>query len=424
MLITELAKKIASNTLYQMIGKLVTMAVTIAVTVIVTRLYDREGYGLFNIMQVFPALFFVIVDFGFNAIATRELSKNTDRAQTFIGNIILMRLAFSAILIALCVLALQFFPYSPQLRLGIYMSLFLIVTQAMVATTNIIFQVKLRYDYSMWSLVLGSTAVLALVLGLARVGADIVWLSFSYVIGGLVTFAAGWYFVRRLGVQVHLKFDASTCAFLLAQALPIGLMFVFSQINFKADSIMLSVLELPKSIGLGNTESVALYGLPYKIFEVLLVVPTFFMNAAYPVFVRKMTEGQPFLKNVFFKSTGVLLGLGVLVSLVGIVTAPVAVDLLGGEQFAQSALVLRLLLIGMPIFYATQPIAWLLVTLDKQKHLPYIYLVAAVFNVSMNYLFITKYSFYASAIITWVSELLILVLLIAAAGKAWKAKYA
>ena len=67
MLITELAKKIASNTLYQMIGKLVTMAVTIAVTVIVTRLYDREGYGLFNIMQVFPALFFVIVDFGFNA---------------------------------------------------------------------------------------------------------------------------------------------------------------------------------------------------------------------------------------------------------------------------------------------------------------------------------------------------------------------
>ena len=275
MLITELAKKIASNTLYQMIGKLVTMAVTIAVTVIVTRLYDREGYGLFNIMQVFPALFFVIVDFGFNAIATRELSKNTDRAQTFIGNIILMRLAFSAILIALCVLALQFFPYSPQLRLGIYMSLFLIVTQAMVATTNIIFQVKLRYDYSMWSLVLGSTAVLALVLGLARVGADIVWLSFSYVIGGLVTFAAGWYFVRRLGVQVHLKFDASTCSFLLAQALPIGLMFVFSQINFKADSIMLSVLELPKSIGLGNTESVALYGLPYKIFEVLLGIGSF-----------------------------------------------------------------------------------------------------------------------------------------------------
>jgi O-antigen/teichoic acid export membrane protein len=75
-------------------------------------------------------------------------------------------------------------------------------------------------------------------------------------------------------------------------------------------------------------------------------------------------------------------------------------------------------------YYLTQPISWLIVTLGKQKYLPWIYLVSAVFNVTANYLFIPQYSFYASAIITHLSEFLILILLTIAALRAWRLKYA
>jgi len=34
---------------------------------IIIRAYGKEGYGAFSLMQTFPALFFVIVDFGINA---------------------------------------------------------------------------------------------------------------------------------------------------------------------------------------------------------------------------------------------------------------------------------------------------------------------------------------------------------------------
>ncbi len=417
-------KKIASNTIYQIIGKVLSMSVTVLATVIITRFYGKEGYGEFSLMQTWPALFFVIVDFGLNAIATRELSKDFSLASKYLGNIFLIRVVFSLILMGLLYIALLFFPYSKSLTFGISLSLFLILTQALYTTTNIVFQVKLKYDLSTLGYLFGYGFILAATLVLAFYKASITWVSFSYVIGGLLTFVANYFFLLKLGVKPNFTFDPKLFKFLFFSSLPLGFMFLFSQINFKSDSILLSVMHLPTTYGLNNTESVAVYSLPYKIFEVALVVPTFFMNSVYPILVTHMTEGKERLKKTFIRSLGFLVGASVLCSLLGILLAPLAINLLGGDQFSESILVLQILMGGLLFYYTTQPISWLIVTLGKQKYLPFIYLISAVFNVVANFIFIPKYSFYASAVITNLSELLILLLLVYFAVQSWKEKYA
>lgn len=424
MIKSHTTKKIASNTVYQIIGKVVSMSITIIATMIITRNYGRIGFGEFNLMQNIPALFFIIVDFGINAIATRELSKDFSKAQKYLGNILLLRFSLSVFMMLFVGILLFLFPYSQSLKFGIYLSLFLILTQALYATTNIIFQVKLRYDYSTIGYVVGSITVLLFVLLFSFLKFDIAWVNFSYVIGGIVTFVINVFLIRKfIGLNIKLEFDHILIKYLLVQSLPLGLMFIFSQVNFKADSIMLSLLPVPKFLNINNTEAVAIYGLPYKIFEVLLVVPTFLMNAVYPVLVRHMSQGREKLKNTFFKTTAFLFGAGVLISLIGILFSDLAITILGGFEFNESKQVLRLLLIGMPLFYVSQPISWLIVTLSKQKTLPFVYLVGAIFNFSLNILLIPKYSFYASSILTWISELLILFSLVIFARKAWKSTY-
>ncbi len=422
--ISGTTKKIASNTAYQLIGKVVSMSITLLATLIITRMYGLTGYGEFNIMQTFPALFFVIVDFGINAIATRELSENWGKAEKYLGNIIIMRFLISLFLILLASASMFLFPYSQHLKLGIYLSLFLILTQAFYSTTNIIFQVKLRYDLSTIGYIAGSVVVLFLVLLFSYLNIDIIWVNFSYVIGGLVTFLINLAFIKRLGLNFALKIDKHLWKYLLIQSLPLGLMFVFSQINFKADALMLSALKLPESLGFNNTEAVAIYGLPYKIFEVSLVIPTFFMNAVFPVFVRHLAESKEKFMATFKKVTSMLFFVGILASIVGILLAPFVIQILGGAEFAESILVLQLLIGGVFIFYITQPIAWLIVTLGKQKYLPFIYLISAIFNVSLNLILIPRYSYIASSMLTWSSELIILILLIFFARKSWKEKYA
>ena len=416
--------KIASNTVYQIIGKVATMSITILATVLITRLYGREAYGEFSLMQGWPALVFIIVDFGLNAIATRELSKDFSKANKYIGNILLVRLLLSLFFIVTLGVALAFFPYSEGLKFGIRLCLLLILTQSLFTTTNIVFQTKLRYDLSTISLVSGYAVVLAAILAFSYYNLSVVWVSFSYVLGGIATFLVALHFLGTLGVKPDYRFDKEIVKNLFWQTLPIGIMFIFSQMNFKEDEILLSVMKLPTKFGLNNTESVAVYALPYKIFEVALVIPTFFMNSVYPVMVRHMTENSKKLRKTFMNTIWVLVIAGLGAGLMGILFSKLAINLLGGSEFHQSVVVLKILLGGLVFYYITQPISWLIVTLNKQKYLPWVYLIAAVFNLAMNLVFIPKYSFYAAAIVTHTSEVLILIMLIFVAKKAWKLHYA
>jgi len=312
------SKKVAANTVYQLVGKIVSMSITVLATIIVTRAYGREGFGEFNLMQNFPALFFIIVDFGINAIATRDISQDWEKSVKYFVNVLVLRVIMSFVLIVFCIFALQFFPYSDTLKFGIYISLLLILTQALYATTNIIFQARLRYDLSTVGYVLGSFAILIFVLIFTLLKLPVYLVNFSYVLGGLGTFLINIYFVKKVfnesgrGLIISKEFvDTGLIKYLLFQTLPLGLMFIFSQINFKADSILISIMKLPAEFNLNNTESVAIYGLAYKIFEVSLVVPTFFMNAAYPILVIHMVEGKSRLKGTFLKSMMIMAGMGI-----------------------------------------------------------------------------------------------------------------
>jgi O-antigen/teichoic acid export membrane protein len=421
---SKTTKKIAANTIYQIVGKVFSMSITILATIIITRFYGREGYGEFSLMQTWPALFFVIVDFGINAIAARELSKDWKKANKIFGNIFMIRILFSLVLMVLIGVGLSFFPYDKGLLFGIRLSLLLILTQALFATTNIIFQVKLRYDYSTIGYGVGYVIILILVLLLSLTDANVIWVNFSYVIGGLLTVFINLLYVKKLGIELSFKLEPEIWKYYIVQSLPLGLMFVFSQINFKADNILLSASKLPDEYGLNNKESVAVYNLGYKVFEVALVVPTFLMNSVYPVLVRHMQENREKLKSTFAKTIMTLFGSGLLFGLIGIIFAPLAIKILGGDQFNYSISVLRILMGGLFLYYVSQPLAWLLVTMEEQKLLPLIYLVSALFNIIANYFYIPKYSIYASAVITHISELIILILLILTVLRIWKRKYA
>ena len=416
--------KVAANTIYQVVGKVISMSITMLAVIIITRTYGREDYGAFSLMQSWPALFFVIVDFGINAVAARELSRDWSKANKYLGNILVIRFLFSLLLVVFLSIALSFFPYSLELKNGIRLGLFILVTQSLYSTTNIFFQVKLKYDLSTIAYICGYIVIFLLIIILSGLKIDIMWVNFSYVVGGVITFILSLLFLKKLSVVPIFSFDKNLFKYLITSSLPIGIMFIFSQMSFKEDALMLSILKLPSSYELSNTESVAIYSLAYKVFEVLLVLPTFFMNSVYPVLVLDMEKGESILKKTFSKVIRFSLFSGVLVGLLGIIFAPLAIRILGGEGFNQSIDVLKILSGGIFIFYLTSPISWLIMTLGYQKYLPWIYFVSFSFNMILNLIFIPKYSFYGASWITVASEFIVLILLLIFARKSWRLKYA
>ncbi len=411
-----------SNTFYQLAGKLISMSITMLVTLLIARLYGRTGYGYFNLMQSIPALFFIISDFGFNAIAVKRLSGNWEEATKLFWNILVLRLIISGFLILFTVFVINFyFPYPADLKLGIYLSLLLIITHSLYASGNLIFQLRLKYSYSAIGYVLGSLLILITTLILISQSVSIIWINFTYVLGGIFTFVVSLHFLKRLGISLTsgFKLDTTLWKDLTLLSAPIGLTFIFSQVHFRADSILLSRLSLP-SLGYDNVETVAIYGLAYKIFEVCLVIPTFFMNAAYPLFLSKLQIGRDVFIKFFYKTLLLLIVSGFAITVLGYYFAPFMINVLGGESFNDSVLVLRVLFVGIIVFFISAPFSWFIVNLGKQKVLPFIYLIAAIFNIVGNIYLIPRYSFMASAYLTWVSELIIFVLLIFVSIHLWR----
>ena len=69
---------------------------------------------------------------------------------------------------------------------------------------------------------------------------------------------------------------------------------------------------------------------------------------------------------------------------------------------------LQILAAGIPFFYLSALLMWLLVVFEKQKWLLGIYGFGALFNLTSNLLFIPKFGYLAAAVTTGLSEAIIL----------------
>jgi O-antigen/teichoic acid export membrane protein len=188
---------------------------------------------------------------------------------------------------------------------------------------------------------------------------------------------------------------------LLVPAIPLGITLIFNLVYFRADSVVITLTR--------PTAEVGIYGLAYKVFEVILVFPTFFMNAVYPLMVSETVgKSNGRLKKIFMSSFLFLLATSVVAVLVLWFAAPL-LSLIKSD-FTPSVGALRVLSLGLPFFFVTSTTMWALIALKKQKALAGIYGVSMIVNIVGNILLVPQYGFMAAAWLTVACEGLVLVL--------------
>ncbi|MDP2873745.1 MAG: flippase [bacterium] len=398
-------RKVSGNLVAQLVGKFVTTLATLVVTIFVARSYGPATYGYLTIILTFPALFYIIADFGLNTIFIRDAAKIGKINEVF-SVLLGLRVIWSLTLVILAALILFLLPYPHFVKIGILIGLVTIITQSLYTSANAVFQSRLRYDRSVVASSLGSVTILILVFIAIKSLLGIWVIPASYVLGGVVMVLVSSFFVRQLIGAFSLRFDKNMARALVVSSLPLGLAAVFSVIEGKVDHLLLSILKPAASLGY--------YGVAYKIFEVVLVLPTFFMNAAYPLLVKYLATSQKDFARARRISLLTLMAGGFVTAFVGYLSAPALIRIVGGRDFGPSVGALRLLFVGLPFFFVTAFLFYEVILYRQQLSLAVIYFLGAVFNIVMNLIFIPRYDFNAAAIITGATEALILVLLLLA----------
>ena len=88
-------RKIALNTIAQIIGKVITTGISVVMLAYLARYMGVAGYGDYTIVFSFLGFFAILADMGFYTIAVRETAKNPEDSAKIMGNILSLGLIFA-----------------------------------------------------------------------------------------------------------------------------------------------------------------------------------------------------------------------------------------------------------------------------------------------------------------------------------------
>ena len=145
----SLRRIVAGNTISQLIGRAVSSVAIVIVSLLIAKRYGPEGYGDFVKITTYVGFFYLVADFGLNAIYLQRTIGNAKvKAQVSAKPwrlLLGLRLAVSIILVGVALGILSLMPsgvgqgYTTLVRTGIALFVPVIVAQAVTTTTNAFF---------------------------------------------------------------------------------------------------------------------------------------------------------------------------------------------------------------------------------------------------------------------------------------------
>lgn len=416
--------KILLNTFFQVIGKVVSSGFGFLVAILLARFYGVNNFGEYVKITAYVTAFWIMGDFGLNAIVLQKYSKmiNADESGktqinfdienknsiTWEFNLLLtLRILLSLFLIFLSLAILSFIPsgYSAVSKLGIILMSFTILSQNIHLTCNSIFQHELAYQKTLIALVVTNVVSFILITGAIYLKFPIIFVVSSYSLSGFVLIFVSLFLVKKYVSEIKLIFDWGRLRSLFVVATPLGLVLIFNVLYFHIDSVLLAVFKSNRDVGL--------YGYAYKFFETALVLPTFYGNSVYPVLLSRLKNDVSGFNRLFKRSILLLLLGSCFLTVIFIFLAPLIIKVsTNSTSFAGSVASLQILSLSFPVYFVTSIFMWYFVSLKKNKFLLFVYGSSLLLNFVLNLIFIPRFSYVASSWITGISEVYILVIFI------------
>jgi O-antigen/teichoic acid export membrane protein len=393
---TTVTSRVAYNTVVQFAGKLITSAVGIVTLGLLTRYLGVAGYGEYTTIFAFLGFFAVVADFGLFPIVVRDIARHPEDRERIFGNVLTLRIMLAAGILVLAAVVALFIPkYNFDIKAGIaigaFASFFLLLNQTLAG----VFQAYLRMDKFVVVETAGRLLILALIVYCIREELGLLTIIAVNGIGNLAAFLLSTVLVRSF-LKVRLRFDGEYLKRLIPEVLPLFGIIVLGVVYFRTDQIILSLVW-------GSWE-VGVYGVPYKIVELLATLPAVFANSVLPVVSKYLVDRDSRLFEGLQRAFD-FVGLIALPIVVGIfVVAPSVISIFAGADFSLSVPLLRILILSAGLIFFCTLFGNIVIAAGLQRHLVKIYAVGAVANVVLNLIFIPLYSVYAAAVISVITQ--------------------
>lgn len=396
-------RRVAWNTLIQMVGKLLGYISGFVILSLTTRLLSIDQYGDYTIASTYLLFVYTIADAGVSLIAVREASKTPEDLTTVVSRAVSIKMILAGIAYVAFLVLIHFLPYSSDVEIAALILAVSMFLMSIGSGFDIAYQSMLRMQVpTVADLALKLTS-LAGIGGLywysqiTHMSSHVTFLSVIVIFSGAnaLSFVIRWLGARRL-LSLHLHIHPRHWWLLLRLALPMGIVTILGQIHYKADTIILSLLT--------PTSDVAIYGVAYKLVDFLLMFFGVFVAMVYPVLSGYSVRSDERFKKAFVRVLNVCISLALPAAVGTILLAPGIINIAGGGKYTGAVVALRILALAPAFSFVNMVYNYLIVIQNRQRNLIWVSCIGIAANVSLNLYAIPRFSYIGSAVATVVTE--------------------
>jgi len=416
-------KKIASNTLAQILSKVGTAIISIFLISILTNYLSIELYGLYLKIYNYISIFVFLADLWLYTIAIREISANKSDTKKIVWNVMSLRL-FLGILIFILAIGLAFFlpGYNSDIALwSISIVSIFTLFQLLNSSVLTLMQANMKIEFSLFSAIFWKIVNVLIVAGIALlwfkkddISGDFfqpfLWIIWASVVAILTTTLLNYWYARKIE-KFGFAFDWEYIKYIVKISLPYGIALFLSVVYFKVDIILLSLMD-----PLGD-KSVALYSLPMKIVEVIMVLWGFYLNSVLPTLTTSFEEKNIEKFNKYIQlSFHALLSWWMLIFVLWVLFRDYLIEIIANSDYLDPSLVYNssdafLVVFAVVLFnFISLVFIYALIATKNQSKLLKINIIVTIVNIIWNIILIPYLSFIWAGIVTLLSQILLMIL--------------
>jgi O-antigen/teichoic acid export membrane protein len=241
-----------------------------------------------------------------------------------------------------------------------------------------------------------TAALLILFLGYGLIALGII-----FAISGFLTLVSSLLLCRQKIVRIKWSINFSFIKKSIKIALPLGILYLFSYIFVRIDTIMLSFMKGDAVVGW--------YNAAYNLILGFSPLPHLFMMTLLPLMSYSYISSRGSLQKTYEKAFKYLLFLGLPLSVGIFMLSNSFILFFYGEQYINSIDALKILSWDILLKFLYICAGTVLISTDKQNKMAILVVFSAFLNVILNLLLIPAYSYIGSGIATLITELFLLI---------------
>lgn len=392
----RLSTKVAYNAIIQIASKIISTILGLFSIAIMAHYLGTQGFGQYTTVITFLSFFAIVADLGLTLVTVQMISRPGINEEYVLSNLFSLRLISALIFLVPTPFIALFFPYDSVVKTGIIISLFSFFFVALNQIIVGLFQKKLRMDKVSIAEVASRVLLLLGVIFAVKYKQGLNAILAASSLSSATNFLMHYLFSRKFA-RIGLRFDFTFWKKIIKKSWPLSITIVFNLIYLKTDTLILSLLKSQTEVGI--------YGAAYKVIEALTTFPFMFTGIILPILTHSRAENDADkFKKVMQKSFDLMAITAIPLIAGAQLTADKIMIIVGGNDFAASGEVLKILIIAAVMIFLGCIFAHGIIAVDKQKKVIPAYVFTAVSSVIGYLIFIPKYSYFGAGWVTVYSE--------------------